>query len=60
LASAGRVLVSQSIDAGEHVGEDLLVESGIISGSPVEKAVASVAVGEIVDVGEVPRRGPAE
>jgi hypothetical protein len=55
-----QVLISQSVDAGEHVREDLLVEFGIVCGSPVEEAIASIAVSEIVDIGEVLRRGSAK
>jgi hypothetical protein len=55
-----QVLVAEPLDAGEHVGEDLVVESWVVVGGPVEELVAAESVGEIVDVGEVPGFGAAE
>ena len=55
-----QVLVAEPLDAGEHVGDDLVVESWVVVGGPVEELVAAESVGEIVDVGEVPGFGAAE
>jgi hypothetical protein len=56
----GDVVVGESVQGGEHVGEHCGVESGVLVVRPLEQAVAAESGGEVVGVGEVASFGSGE